>query len=712
MERAPLFESIPARWRGPIAIALALGAGIALYLLGRSHRDDAKIYADPADHFKHGSTGGERLSGFPYWIWQVLPALFPEYLPGGTYLKEAPYAPIGFIYEPGSDLPVGVSKRNVQGMDRVFLNCAICHAGTWRSRPNERPRVVLGMPANTIDLQAFERFLFQCATDERFTPERILSAIEKIGGRLDQLDENLLRGLGIYLMRDRVLLLRDRFDFMEREPDAGPGRVDTFNPPKVLLNFPMQTVPEREWVGNCDLPSIWMQRPRSGMWLHWDGNNASVQERNRSAAFGTGAYPPSLDREGMKRIEDWIMDLPPPKYPFPIDEARATQGGALYQEHCASCHGRSGRDFAGEYVGKVTPLKDEPALLMVADLARPSQIPGKLAAQADAVSQFLWGGFSAEAKKVLAGSGDEDLRLAVLAAEMNRAISGSSIFEEQRFTGVKLSRETVTLKAQNPQAEALRRLNRLLLQDAYPKQIRLSLKGVGTDRWRLDSYSTELAAAQNHLYAEYGHERFSHFRKTFGYANSPLDGVWLRAPYLHNGSVPTLRDLLEPPSVRPAAFHRGYDVYDPVKVGWRTDVSREPVESMTSNPHVAGRRYFLFETKPKLGPATGAFALVTKLDPASRTVTLDRPLLRATTTIKITTASGEIVRWDIPVKHSMIGEMTLTLAEWPAEITVGAGLDYSTPRERNEGNSNVGHEYGTDLSPAEKDAIVEFLKTF
>jgi hypothetical protein len=39
----------------------------------------------------------------------------------------------------------------------------------------------------------------------------------------------------------------------------------------------------------------------------------------------------------------------------------------------------------------------------------------------------------------------------------------------------------------------------------------------------------------------------------------------------------------------------------------------------------------------------------------------------------------------------------------------------ATPRERNEGNSNVGHEgeaYGTMLSSQEKDAIVEYLKTF
>ena len=53
------------------------------------------------------------------------------------------------------------------------------------------------------------------------------------------------------------------------------------------------------------------------------------------------------------------------------------------------------------------------------------------------------------------------------------------------------------------------------------------------------------------------------FRKTNGYASQPLDGIWARSPYLHNGSVPTLRDLLEPPSSRPAIwFPRGGDVLD------------------------------------------------------------------------------------------------------------------------------------------------------
>ena len=55
-----------------------------------------------------------------------------------------------------------------------------------------------------------------------------------------------------------------------------------------------------------------------------------------------------------------------------------------------------------------------------------------------------------------------------------------------------------------------------------------------------------------------------------GYVSVLLDGVWLRAPYLHNGSVPTLADLLEPPDKRPKLFWRGYDVYDQEKIGFIT----------------------------------------------------------------------------------------------------------------------------------------------
>ncbi len=97
---------------------------------------------------------------------------------------------------------------------------------------------------------------------------------------------------------------------------------------------------------------------------------------------------------------------------------------------------------------------------------------------------------------------------------------------------------------------------------------------VGTDPYRLNSYTYEFASNQYTLYPDSKYQ-LNKFRKTNGYANQPLDGVWARAPYLHNGSVPTLRDLLNAPEDRPVKFYRGYDVFDQDRVGFVHDVGME-----------------------------------------------------------------------------------------------------------------------------------------
>ena len=59
------------------------------------------------------------------------------------------------------------------------------------------------------------------------------------------------------------------------------------------------------------------------------------------------------------------------------------------------------------------------------------------------------------------------------------------------------------------------------------------------------------------------------------YKGRPLQGIWATAPYLHNGSVPTLYDLLLPPAQRPATFYVGAREFDPVKVGFVTAQSEQ-----------------------------------------------------------------------------------------------------------------------------------------
>jgi RoxA-like, cytochrome c-like/Cytochrome C oxidase, cbb3-type, subunit III len=463
-----------------LLIILFLLALIVSILFWKFVPDAPVDYASITDHFKYGSIGSEPANGIPYWIWKVLPDMFPDKLP----VPGKGYEGFGLIQEPGHDMPIGFSVRRVY-IDRVGMNCGLCHTGTVRDSPQSQPRIILGMPANKFDLQRYARFLYAAAADDRFTADNVLLAIQQ-RKRLNLIDRLIYRE-AVPRVREALIEQARRLSFMNSRPDWGPGRVDTFNPYKVLqFNFPMDL---DHTIGTVDLPVIWNQRPREGMQLHWDGNNTSVVERNKSAALGAGVTPVTIDIARMKRIEDWLWDLPAPKYPYAINEQLATQGAALYQQHCASCHA-----FGGAQVGKVDPIDQ-----------------------------------------------------------------------------------------------------------------------IGTDRARLDSYTYELLENQNTLYSGYPW-RFSHFRKTDGYANMPLDGVWLRAPFLHNGSVPTLRDLLETPDKRPANFYRGYDVFDQIKLGFVSDVSEEN-----------GRKFFKYDT--------------------------------------------------------------------------------SLP-----GNSNAGHLYGTNLSPAEKDALVEYMK--
>jgi len=447
-----------------LALPVIAVIGFGAYAWSRFGGDETVVYADAEEHFKYGSTGGEHESGFPYWIFQAMPKVCARHLPGPGY------ASLGMIYEEGKDLPVGMSKRKYQGIDRTFLNCAVCHTSTVRDSPQGKPRLYTGMPANTFNIMAFQRFFFTCGKDPKFSQEYVIpevrAMLQQRGEDLDLIDRYVVYPIAIWLMRERLLMLAGRFDWAEKQHDWGPGRVDTFNAAKVLFNFPVGRLPEHELNAPSDFPSIWNQAPRKGMQLHWDGNNTMVEERNKSAAFGTGTTPPTLDVVALARVENWLLTKEAPKYPYPIDAKKADHGASVYKEYCAACHGAGARDFSGEYVGKVTPIEE-----------------------------------------------------------------------------------------------------------------------IRTDRHRLDSYTQDLAVNQSTLYAGYPW-RFTHFRKTFGYANMPLDGIWLRAPYLHNGSVPTLRDLLEPASGRPAAFYRGYDVYDPVSVGF-----------VTSVPEEGARKYFKYDVK-------------------------------------------------------------------------------------------------------------------
>lgn len=92
-------------------------------------------------------------------------------------------------------------------------------------------------------------------------------------------------------------------------------------------------------------------------------------------------------------------------------------------------------------------------------------------------------------------------------------------------------------------------------------------KEVGTDINR-DKMWTDLGTKRYNAYSEGYPWDFDHFQVTDGYLALPLQALWLTGPYLHNGSVPTIADLLKPASDRPKKFYRGYDVIDRENIGF------------------------------------------------------------------------------------------------------------------------------------------------
>lgn len=103
-----------------------------------------------------------------------------------------------------------------------------------------------------------------------------------------------------------------------------------------------------------------------------------------------------------------------------------------------------------------------------------------------------------------------------------------------------------------------------------------SPEDVGTDPLRAKLATQEQADRFNRLFSELRVEGMEApqepgVRSTGKYVASSMAGVWARSPYLHNGTVRTMQELLTPAAERARAFHRGSRRYDAAKIGYADD---------------------------------------------------------------------------------------------------------------------------------------------
>jgi hypothetical protein len=326
-----------------LIVVVIVGALAGFFGWYKLFRDVPLHYDKVEDQFKYGSIGAEAEAGLPYWIFAVLPRMFPEYLPG-----PGGYSSFGFAWEEGSEMPIGFTKKTI-GFERVGVNCAFCHTSTWRATPQDKPNIVITGPGHQIDGQKYLRFLYACASDPRFNATNILAEIDRLT-RLSLVDRMLYRLVLIPQTKRALLEQKDHYAWMNSRPDWGRGRVDPFNPEKFgPLKQPMDNS-----IGTSDMPSLWNQKARAnGRALHWDGLQTSLDEVFINSALGDGAVRKALPMDEFQRLKNWLIELQPPKYPFSIDQSLVTRGGEVFTQQCASCHA-----IDGARTGTVIPIDE------------------------------------------------------------------------------------------------------------------------------------------------------------------------------------------------------------------------------------------------------------------------------------------------------------------------------------------------------------------
>ncbi len=448
-----MFKSKLVRRLLALALVLVLLA-VGIWMIAFRTVAQSDFGGDMAAEFNHGSIGNEGAQGIPYWIWRVLPTLFNDYLPGPSG-----YSSLGLFWAPGAELPVGFSKK-VVGTERVSINCAFCHQGSYRLSPEGLPRLVVAGPGNRVAVQGYPRFLAQAGADPRFNADTLMDAITLIYD-MPWWQRLTYRYLFIPATKRALRQQAMAFAWSDANPDWLRGRIDPFNPVK----YGILRMGNDGTIGNSDMMPLWRQDLAEGenaagqaRSLHWDGLSTSLHEVVVTGAVGDGMswrnYRRASVRERLGRIEDYVRRLEPPPSPFSserpaddpfhVDAGVLARGGALYGQHCADCHSPQGSRFR-----TVIPIEE-----------------------------------------------------------------------------------------------------------------------VGTDRHRVDMWTTEAAERYNGYGGKGEDWGFSGFRDVDGYVAVPHIGLWLRGPYLHNGSVPTLRDMLRPPAKRPRLFYRGYDLINAADGGF------------------------------------------------------------------------------------------------------------------------------------------------
>jgi hypothetical protein len=485
-------------------------------------------------------------------------------------------------------LPIGFARDDHEKRGAwIGMTCAACHTNQVEFK--QKRLQIDGGPSNA-DMFAFiqdlSNALEQTATsDEKF--KRFFSRLQglkppisdeqgvrsyvrelrkKVGSRLRARD--LVEPVSA-APADEEQLRRSLLDFSQKfkrfvgysQPDVawGPARLDAFGmifnrATAINLNAPSNNHPPNAPVS---YPFLWDTSHHDR--VQWNGSAPNVLAFERLArnvgevlgVFGQVEIPverpvvpplfyeSSVNRINLMLIEQHLRKLTSPLWPRdlePINIREASAGKHLYDRYCVSCHAIAKRTGSDRFIKVVmTPLA---------------------AIRTDPL-------MATNARELRSKSGVlEGIRMPPLPP-----LAGDPL--EPEPTSIEIVRNLVIGTILSPPdwitpPQALDEANRSLVRGITAKRT-----------LRTDTIEDLSVAIENHVNLLTRAKQLADERRNglkLEYKARPLNGIWATAPYLHNGSVPNLHQLLLPSDQRAARFMVGSREIDPKHVGFRADV--------------------------------------------------------------------------------------------------------------------------------------------
>lgn len=520
---------------------------------------------------------------------QMIPLAWIQALkqPNGSPFLADSLSRYGYLPNPASPtagLPVGFTTNQ----QHLGMTCAACHV---------REIEVSGIPyridggPSISDFQSFAADLDTAVANVLNNPQAFDNFAHSVLGKTASAEKQAQLRKEVEAWHLPYHTIMDRA--LPKDAPWGPARLDAvgmiFNR---LTGLDIGTTPDHIIADNIHLadapvrfPFLWnasIQDKTQWPGFSDNGNSLLALARNFGEVVGVfnHFYPQkddwrilgvdylhtnSANFSGLKKLEDSIKKISPPQWPWKegiwkVDSALAEQGKAIYESKtktedggCITCHGiskGSPRSFTHETWA--TPLCN------VGTDTREYSIVGwtvNSGVLAGAQIPFL--------DKPLQAENEAAFNV------LTTAVLGSLLQHEFKLT---MALESF---AKKEAGHLLGEKGADKLKASADKIKELQAKLINADNIDLKGafHSLNPAWKSNNVGDSNCKTDFTAKTPAIAYESRVLQGIWATAPYLHNGSVPSLSALLTPVAQRPTSFKIGPN-YDPATIGLATEQTK------------------------------------------------------------------------------------------------------------------------------------------